>query len=115
MPPEVLLAVVMQMPLVAVVAYGFLSRKVRSSGEIEDLKAAEKAERERVLVAAEKEQQRLLIQHERELRDREAAVAAWKQLYERADEERRANGRELAEQLHTLDLALDLVKRRVEP
>lgn len=115
MPPELLTAVVLQLPLVAVVAYGFLSRKVRSSGEIEDVKAAEKAERERVLEANTKEQQRLLVQHERELRDKEAAAVAWKQLFERADEERRANGRELAEQLHTLDLALDLVKSRSQP
>lgn len=112
MPPELLGALVLQLPLVAVVAYGFLSRKVRAAGEIEDVKAATAAERERLLTAANQEQARLLEQHERELRDREAAAMTWKQLYERADEERRANGRELAEQLHTLDLALDLVKGR---
>lgn len=105
-------ALVVQVPLVAAVTYGFLSRKVRSEGEIEDVKKASDAERERLLTAANQEQARLLAQHDRELRDKEAAAVLWKQLFERADEERRANGRELAEQLKTLDLALDLVKGR---
>lgn len=65
---------------------------------------------ERADVAAELARRE--AQHERELRDKEAAAVAWKQLYERADEERRANGRELAEQLRTLDMALELVKPR---
>ena len=110
--PEWLGPLLAQTPLVAVVAYGFLSRKVRSSGEIEDLKKAADAERERLLTAANQEQHRLLAQHDRELRDKEAAAVSWKQLYERADEERRANGRELAEQLKTLDMALEVVKPR---
>jgi hypothetical protein len=111
-PPEVLAALVLQLPLVAVVAYGFLSRRVRSAGEIEDVRRAAQDERDRLLTAANQEQARLLAQHERELRDKEAAAVAWKQLYERADEERRANGRELAEQLRTLDMALELVRPR---
>lgn len=101
MPPEVVAGLATQIPLVAVVAYGFLSRRVRSAGEIEDVRATAAAERER-----------MTAQHERELRDKEAAAVAWKQLYERSDEERRANGRELAEQLRTLDMALELVKPR---
>lgn len=112
MPPELLGALVLQLPLVAVVAYGFLSRRVRSAGEIQDVEKAYAAERERLLAAANQEQARLLSQHERELRDKQAAAEAWKALYERADEERRANGRELAEQLKTLDMALDLVQRK---
>lgn len=109
--PEWAGAIAAQIPLVAVVVYAFLSRRVRSAGEIDDIKKAFDEERERLLTAANQEQARLLAQHEREMRDKEAAAIAWKQLFERVDEERRANGRELAEQLHTLDLALDLVKQ----
>ena len=111
MPPELMAALVLQLPLVAAVTYGFLSRKVRSEGEIEDVKVAAAEERKRLLEASKAEQARLLAQHDRELRDKEAAAVLWKQLYERSDEERRANGRELAEQLKTLDLVLGLVHK----
>ena len=110
--PEWLTSLIAQAPLVGAVLYAFISRKVRSAGEIEDLKKAADDERERLLTAANQEQQRLLAQHDRELRDKEAAAVSWKQLYERADEERRANGRELAEQLKTLDMALEVVRPR---
>lgn len=60
----------------------------------------------------ETELTRLTAIHERELRDKQAAAEAWKQLHERADDERRANGREVAEQLRTLDIALELVHKR---
>ncbi len=37
MPPEVLTGLVLQIPLVAVVAWGFLSRKLRTEGEAKDI------------------------------------------------------------------------------
>lgn len=99
--PEWVAGLIVQIPLVSAVVWGFLTRKVRSEGELQDLARA-----------AAEERSRLIEQHARELRDKEAAAVAWKQLYERADEERRANGRELGEQLRTLDMALELVKER---
>lgn len=99
--PEWITALAVQIPLVAAVVYAFTTRKLRSAGEIEDVKAAEKAERDR-----------LIAQHERELRDKEAATVAWKQLFERVDAERREDRQELSESVKTLGLALDLVKGR---
>lgn len=58
---------------------------------------------------AELERQGSVYEHQ--LRDRAAAGDAWKQLYERADAERRANAAELAEQLKTLDMAIELIHR----
>ena len=55
---------------------------------------------------------RLDANHARELRDKDAAAQAWKQMYELANGERQANGRELAEQLKTLDIALELVQQQ---
>jgi type II secretory pathway pseudopilin PulG len=46
--------------------------------------------------------------------DHQTAGSAWKQLYERANEERQENGREVAEQLKTLALAIELIHRRRE-
>lgn len=55
---------------------------------------------------------RVETNHARELRDKEASAQAWKQMYELANGERQANGRELAEQLKTLDIALELVHKQ---
>jgi hypothetical protein len=49
----------------------------------------------------------------RMLKAHDAALARAWDMFSSADDERKANGRELAEQLKTLDLALDLVQRQV--
>lgn len=43
--------------------------------------------------------------------DHETAARVWQQLYESEKAERQANGREVSEQLKTLDLAIDLVQQ----
>ena len=55
---------------------------------------------------------RMAASHARELRDKDAAASSWKQMYELANGERQANGRELAEQLKTLDIALELMQQK---
>ena len=75
--------------------------------EVERMGASHGAE----LVRIAAERQRDQADHERELRDKEAGAQAWKQMYEMANAERQANGRELAEQLRTLDIALELLHR----
>ena len=76
------------------------------------LHKAHQAEIARLVAAHAAELSRLGDDHQRELRDKTAGAEAWKQLFERADSERQANGRELAEQLKTLDIALELVQQQ---
>lgn len=70
------------------------------------------AELARIEAAKALELKRIDDEHARELRDKDAAAQAWKQMYELANSERQANGRELAEQLKTLDIALELVHKQ---
>lgn len=51
-------------------------------------------------------------QQARELLNCHQQIAEWRGMYERADEERKFNGRELAQQLQTLGIALQLLQRR---
>jgi hypothetical protein len=44
--------------------------------------------------------------------DAQTAASVWQQLYATEKAERQANGREVAEQLKTLDLAIELIHRR---
>ena len=79
MPPEVIAGIALQIPLVGVVAWGFISRKLRTDGEAKDVDAAHRAN---VKELTERHRREVDYLEERRREEREGRIAAERRVSE---------------------------------